>query len=166
MNLTRYLNESVIRLEMTTVVEPLEEGGSETKWRQQAKMAVLHELVGLLENAYRIGNRSKLELDFINREKQASTGIGHGVAIPHIRSKQAKDFMLAFARSTTGYEFDSIDGQPAHLFFVMAAPPYDDTLYLKVFKSLAERLRYEDLRQELLNAESPGEIIRALRLSF
>jgi PTS system fructose-specific IIC component len=124
---------------------------------------VIEELVELLDSSYRIGNRSKLLIDFINREKKATTAIGHGVAVPHIRSMQAKDFMLAFARSAEGYEFDAPDGKPVHLFFVMAAPPYDDSLYLKAFKSLAEMLRYEQFREELLNMESPGEIVRVMR---
>ena len=71
--------------------------------------------------------------------------------------------MIGFARSLSGYDFNSMDEQPAHLFFVMAAPPYDDAVYLKVFKSLAEILRQESFRQELMTIQSPGEIIRAIR---
>jgi len=153
----------VIKLEMTTVLEPHEDGNSVERWRQRGKETIINELVDLLESGYRIGNKSKLVLDFINREKKATTGIGHGVAIPHIRSKQAKDFMIAFARSNSGYDFEATDNQPAHLFFVMAAPPYDDVLYLKAFKALAEMLQYESFRQELLTIQTPGEIIRAIR---
>ncbi|MCK4632129.1 MAG: PTS sugar transporter subunit IIA, partial [candidate division Zixibacteria bacterium] len=97
------------------------------------------------------------------RERKATTGLGHGVAIPHIRSLQAKDFMIAFARSTRGYDFDALDKKPTHIFFVMAAPPYDDTFYLRAFKTLAEMLQYESFRKELMQVESPGEIIRAIR---
>jgi len=157
------MREDVIKLEMTTVLEPHEDGNSVERWRQRGKETIINELVDLLESGYRIGNKSKLVLDFINREKKATTGIGHGVAIPHIRSKQAKDFMIAFARSNSGYDFEATDNQPAHLFFVMAAPPYDDVLYLKAFKALAEMLQYESFRQELLTIQTPGEIIRAIR---
>ena len=163
MKLSRYMREDVIKLEMTTVLEPLDNGNSIERWRQQAKESIINELVDLLESGYRIGNKSKLVIDFINREKKATTGIGHGVAIPHIRSMQAKDFMIAFARSSSGYDFEATDSQPAHLFFVMAAPPYDDVLYLKAFKALAEMLQYESFRQELLTIQTPGEIIRVIR---
>ena len=163
MRFSRILTDSTIKLEMDTVVEPLAEGESEQKWLLEGKRLIINELVDLLEGGARIGNRAKLQNDFFNREKKASTGIGDGVALPHIRSLQAKDFMIAFARSTAGYEFDSLDKQPTHLFFVMAAPPYDDTLYLKAFKSLASMLQYESFRQELMAAESPGEVIRAIR---
>ena len=163
MNISRYITEQSIKLEMTTRIEPLEEGSSADKWLQNGKEQILDELVALLEAGNRIGNRTKLLLDFVNREKQATTGIGDGIAIPHIRSKQAKGFMIAVARSTEGYQFDSLDGEPVHLFFIMAAPPYDDNLYLKVFKALAEKLQYESFREELMAASSPGEIYRIIR---
>ena len=164
MNISRYMSEEAIRLEMITVVLPLEEDQSIEKWREQCKALVLFELVDILDENSRIGNRNKLLLDFTNREKQASTAIGQGIALPHIRSKHAKEFMIGFARSTTGYDFGAPDGEPVHLFFVMAAPPYDDSLYLKVFKSLAEMLQYESFREELMSVSSAGEVIRAIRL--
>ena len=163
MNLSRYLTEDLVKLEMTTAVDERPENGSADKWKLRVKEAVLDELVALLDSGSRVGNRSKLLLDFVNREKKATTGIGYGVAIPHIRSMQAKEFMLAFARSEQGYEFDSLDGQPAHIFFVMAAPPYDDNMYLRAFKSLATMLQHESFREELMTIKSPGEVIRALR---
>lgn len=163
MNLSRYLTEDLVKLEMTTEAEPQPENGSVEKWRLRTKEAVLSELVELLDAGSRVGNRSKLLLDFVNREKKATTGIGLGVAIPHIRSMQAKEFMLAFARSREGYEFESLDGRPVHLFFVMAAPPYDDNMYLRAFKSLAEMLQHAEFREELMTVKSPGEVIRALR---
>lgn len=163
MNISRYMAEERIKLEMNTVIEPLEEGMSESKWQMAAKEKVLDELVTLLENGTRVGNRTKLLLDFVNREKKATTGIGNGIAIPHIRSMQAKELVMAVGRSPEGYFFDALDGQPAHLFFIMAAPPYDDNLYLKVFKALSEMLQYESFRKELMEVESPGEMLRIIR---
>ena len=163
MNILRYMTEDQIKLEMETVIDPPEEEQSVEKWKEQAKSLVLLELVDLLDETHRVGNRNKLLVDFINREKKATTAIGHGIAFPHVRSMQATEFMIGFARSTTGYEFDAPDNEPVHLFFVMAAPPYDDTLYLKVFKSLAEMLQYETFREELMTVQSPGEVLRAIR---
>lgn len=163
MNLSRYLTEELVKLEMNTVLEPPPENGSFEKYRIHAKELILSELVDLLDQNARIGNRTKLLLDFVNREKKATTGIGFGVAIPHIRSMQAKEFMLAFARSHEGYEFDSLDKEKVHMFFVMASPPYDDNMYLKAFKQLATMLQYDSFREELMSVSSPGEVIRALR---
>jgi len=163
MNISRYMSEHAIKLEMDTQIEPLEEGCSAEKWLQNGKEMILDELVTLLENGNRIGNRTKLLLDFVNREKKATTSIGYSIAIPHIRSKQAKEFMIAFARSSQGYDFGALDGEKAHLFFIMAAPPYDDALYLRVFKAMMDKLQYESFREELMAAESPGEIYRIIR---
>jgi len=163
MNISRYMTEEQIKLEMETVIEPPEEGQSLEKWQQSSKALVLFELVDLLDVTHRVGNRNKLLQDFVNREKKATTGIGHGVAIPHIRSKHATEFMIGFARSSAGYYFDAMDSEPVHLFFIMAAPPYDDSLYLKVFKSLAEMLQYDTFREELMSVWTPGEVIRAIR---
>ncbi len=163
MNLARYITEDLIRLEMTTTVEPWDETGSETKWRQEAKELVLAEIVDILDAGARIGNPSKLLTDYINRERKATTALGRGVAIPHIRSMQAKEFVMGFCRSFTGYEFDAPDDEPVQLFFFMAAPPYDDKLYLQVFKALSVHFHDATFRDDLFAAQSPGEIIRALR---
>ena len=163
MNLSRYLTEELVKLEMTTVLDPPPDNGSYEKYRIRSKEIILSELVDLLDSGARVGNRTKLLLDFVNREKKATTGIGFGVAIPHIRSMQAKDFMLAFARSHEGYEFDSLDKEKVHMFFVMASPPYDDNMYLRAFKQLASMLQYDSFREELMSVSSPGEVIRALR---
>jgi len=163
MNISRCLTEDLIKLELGTIIEPFDGNGSEERWRAEGKERLLDELVGILEKDARIGNRKKLLEDFINRERKATTAIGYGVAFPHIRSMQAKEFMMGFARSTAGYDFGSMDGQPVHLFFVMAAPPYDDKLYLRVFQTLSEILHEESFRKELMEVQGPGEVIRAIR---
>ncbi|MDZ4723425.1 MAG: PTS sugar transporter subunit IIA [candidate division Zixibacteria bacterium] len=163
MNLARYITEDLVKLEMETIVEPYIEDSSREKWLQRSKESILAELVGLLNFGAKIGNQNKLLTDFINRERKASTAIGYGVAVPHIRSLQAKDFIIGFARSTPGYDFDAPDKELTHLFFVMAAPPYDDSLYLKAFKALTTLVAREDIRQELRDVTNTGEVIRALR---
>jgi PTS system fructose-specific IIC component len=164
MNISRFINTELIKLEMETQIEPDPDSQlhpDKILWRR--KRAILCELVELLEKSGRVGNPKKLLVDFLNREKKATTGIGHGIAVPHIRSMQAKEFILGFARSTEGYDFDALDDGSVHLFFVMASPPYDDALYLKVFKALAEMLQFDYFREELLNASSEYEIIRAVK---
>ncbi len=164
MDISRFLKPELIKLEMETEIESDPESQlhpDKLLWRR--KEAILGELVDLLQKSARVGNPKKLLIDFVNREKKATTGIGHGIAIPHIRSMQAKQFIMGVARSTEGYDFDSLDNGAVHLFFVMAAPPYDDALYLKVFKALAGILRFDYLREELMDATSEYEIIRAVK---
>jgi mannitol/fructose-specific phosphotransferase system IIA component (Ntr-type) len=76
---------------------------------------------------------------------------------------QATELVMGIGRHPEGYEFDAPDGLPVKLFFCMAAPPYDDNLYLKVFKALAERLQYSEFIDSLLSADSVHMIIRAFK---
>jgi mannitol/fructose-specific phosphotransferase system IIA component (Ntr-type) len=157
------MDTELIRLDMQTALPEEPENGSRKKWLVESKEVLLSELVDILDPTGKIGNRKKLLLDFMNREKKASTGIGNGFAIPHIRSMQAKEFMVGFARSRDGYDFEAIDGDPVHFFFVMAAPPYDDSLYLKVFKSISELVSFDSFADQLMEAEEPFDIIRIIR---
>lgn len=157
------MNAELIKLNMSTELPEIAENGSRKKWIVSAKEVILSELIDVIDPADKIGNRNKLFLDFINREKKASTGIGSGFAVPHIRSMQAKEFMIGYGRSKEGYEYDAIDGLPVNHFFIMAAPPYDDSIYLKVFKSLSEMIMFDGLSEKLMAAKEPFDVIRAIR---
>ncbi len=127
------------------------------------KEAVIEELADLVAAGGRVGNVRKLRIDLLNREKKATTGLSHGVAIPHVRSREAREFQMAFARCTPGIEFDSLDKKPSHLFFVFVAPPYDDTLYLRIYKQMAEAFAFRDAARAFMEAQDEGEILRALK---
>ena len=163
MNISRFLNEEMIILDLQAEQEPQPEDSNSTHWQERNKERILDSLVSILGLSDRTGNRCKLLTDFINRERKASTAIGYGIAIPHVRTMQAKEFLIGFGRSNEGYYFDSPDNEPVRLFFVMAAPPYDDTFYLKIFKALAEVLQYEQFRQELMAAEKRYDVIQAFK---
>lgn len=164
MNISRLLNVNLIKLSMETHIEADPENPVPTpRQLREGKELILDELVSLLEKSGKIGNRTKLLIDFVNRERKASTAIGYGIALPHVRTYQAKELVIAVARSDEGYEFEALDGEPVRLFFAMAAPSYDDTLYLRVFKALAEVLRFDYFRERLLTVDSEYEIIRAFQ---
>jgi PTS system fructose-specific IIC component len=164
MNLSRYLKPELIKLKMETEIHIDPDSmlhPDKILWMR--KEAILKELVDLLDMSGKVNNKRKLLIDLVNREKKATTGIGQGIALPHVRTMQAKEFIMGLGRSKKGYDFDSLDKEPVHLFFVMAAPPYDDALYLKVFKALAEILGFDYFREELLNASTEYEILRAIK---
>jgi len=110
-------------------------GRSRPRYSGRSNAILLEEMVDLLCLSGEIGNRNKALQDLYNRERKATTAVGHGIAIPHVRTKQAKSFVIGFVRSRDGQQFDSLDGKPVHVFFPMVAPPYDDSLYLRVFRS-------------------------------
>lgn len=165
MNLARLLKPELIRLEMVTRDPPPEDPPlSRDRYIWLAKESALQELAELVASGGRVGSVNKLFTDLLNREKKASTGLVRGIAIPHVRTMHAKELTFAFARSTPGIEFESLDGEPAHLFFVIVAPPYDDVAYLRIYKQMATAFHGTDVREEFMNARDEGEVIRAMRL--
>jgi PTS system fructose-specific IIC component len=166
MNLARLLKAEQILLELETKDRPEEERGelSRSQYVWETKESVLDELVGVVDRSGRVSNRNKLLQDLINRERKATTGLANGVAIPHVRTIYAKELLVGFARSTPGVEFDCLDNHKAHLFFVMVAPPYDDTAYLRLYRQLAEAFSLRDFRADFMAAQSEGEILRLVKL--
>ena len=164
MEISRHLKTDLIKLELETRIEPDPETGELTKrLLREGKVQLLTEMVRLMEEYGRVGNPTKLINDLYNREKKASTVIGHGIAVPHVRTYQAKEFIIAVGRSIEGIEFDAPDHEPVHLFFCMTTPQYDDRLYLQVFKALAENLKFDYFREQLMAAEEEYDIIRAFK---
>jgi len=164
MRLSKYLTPELVELNLDSLVSlDFPEEMSPQRVVRETKERVVAALVGLLDRSGKVRNSHRLLRDLHNREKKATTGIGGGVALPHVRTIQVKEFVIAFARSDRGLEFDALDGKPIDLFFPMAAPPYEDTFYLRVYKSLADLLRFESTVRELREAGDPHEILRIIR---
>lgn len=163
MRLTRYLKPPQVKLELATKVpDPPPEGASPERSRWAVKEGILQEIVELLETTGKVNNPTKLLTDLVNRERKASTAIGGGIALPHVRTPQARGFALAFARSTAGLDFDAPDAAPVHFFIGVVAPPYDDKLYLQVYKLLAQAFLRKEVRDGLRAAADEHEVIRLL----
>lgn len=161
MRLTRYFKASQVKLELEARrPDPIPEAWTEPRIVWAVKEAVIDEMIGLLEAGGEVRNSSKLREDLLNRERKASTGIGGGIAMPHVRTNQARAFTIAFARSTAGVDFDAIDGEKVHFVFAVIAPPYDDKLYLQVYKQIAEVFGRADVREELLAATDAHQVVR------
>ena len=92
------------------------------------------------------------------RERLGSTGIGDGVAIPHGKLKGMPELMLAFGRSTSGIDFESMDGQPAHLFFLLLAPEESVGVHLKALARISKLLKDVEVRQKMLDATDSEQI--------
>jgi PTS system nitrogen regulatory IIA component len=96
------------------------------------------------------------------REKLGSTGIGSGVAIPHGKLPNLDRIVAAFGRSRPGIDFDSQDGEPAHLFFVLVAPENTAGLHLKALAKLSRLLKDSHFRQKLLDVSDAQAIYQAI----
>ena len=127
-----------------------------------AKLEVLQEFASLLYDAGKVDDKEGLTRVLAARESLGSTGIGDGVAIPHGKLKGLKGLVLAFGRSRAGIDFDSLDGEPAHLFFLLLAPDDAPGEHLKALARISRMMKNSDLRESLLKAASVKEIRRAL----
>ncbi len=118
----------------------------------KGKEGALEELTDAL-----LASGCKLDRDEIlrilqERENLGSTGIGEGVAIPHGKLKNLENLVMSFGRSTGGVDFDSMDGKPAHLFFLLVAPEESVGVHLKILARISKLLKDQTVRQQLLEA--------------
>jgi PTS system nitrogen regulatory IIA component len=125
------------------------------------KLTVLTELLGLVVAA---GQPEFLDIlrAVEERERVLSTGIGHGVAIPHGRSPRIHEVRLAAGASPAPVAFDSLDGQPVRLFFLLIGPEGSAGEDVKALGRISRLVRHAPLRQQLLSARDANEFYRFL----
>lgn len=124
-----------------------------------SKLDAVEELVGVLERAGKITDQKVFKDAIIRREEQSTTGVGDGIAIPHAKTSVVKDAAIVFGRSHAGVEYESLDGQPAHLFFMIAAPEGANNTHLEALARLSTILMKADAREKLLGAESADDVL-------
>lgn len=168
MNFRPFLPPDSISLRLATTVAPGDdapEGFDPESARnvKRIKDETITELSTLLDRGGQIVNPSRLARDLMQRESQTPSGLGHGVAIPHVRTLQARSFAMAFGRSVEPLPWASSDDEPVRIFFAMAAPPHDDRSYLRVYRSLARAILDEGILAELHSVEEPSEVLRILK---
>lgn len=120
----------------------------------QDKSSALAEMVDGLVAGTAITNKETILRMLQSREDLGSTAVGPGVAFPHGRTLAVQKLTILIARSSDGIPFDSEDGEPTHLFFVLIAPPQDSGhQYIKSLAALTDRLQDSELRDRLLATE-------------
>ncbi len=127
------------------------------------KAAVLKHLVQHLREKGRISSDKIVLNALMTRENMGSTGIGKGIAIPHSRTLVANRLTVLAARSKEGVDFDAMDRNPVHLFFLILAPPQErNNQYLPLLGRLVETLREAPVRKNLLAAADFKEFVEIL----
>jgi len=126
------------------------------------KAGVLGELSELLARQQPIVDAAVLRKVLEEREQLASTAIGDGIAIPHGKLDVVGQLVGALGRSRAGIEFDSIDGKPTHLVFMLVAPSNSTGVHLKALARLSRLFRDADFRQRLLNADDAAAMYRII----
>jgi len=124
----------------------------------RSKEGVLRELVRVLAKREKQVDEERMMEILLERESLGSTGIGEGVAIPHGKSKDIKNLLASFGRSLPGLDFQSMDGKPAHLFFLLVAPENSAGIHLKALARISRLMKDQAFRKRLMEANSTEEI--------
>ncbi|MBI5207893.1 MAG: PTS sugar transporter subunit IIA [Candidatus Firestonebacteria bacterium] len=129
------------------------------------KQSVIKEMVLLMVKNKEIKDADEIIKVLMDREKLGSTGIGEGIAIPHGKSSVIKKICLVFGRSSTGVNFEALDGGPVYLFFLLVAPREDaENLHLKILAKLSRLLKDSHFRNLLKQAKDDSEILSIIKL--
>ncbi len=127
------------------------------------KTEAIHNMVDHLVDRKRIRDGKIVRELLRSREQLGSTGIGKGIALPHSRSTLSDALTLLFARSDAGVDYDSIDGKPVHIFFLILAPHQErSSHYLPLLGKLVEITRDATVRRRLLKVEDVQALAEAL----
>lgn len=146
MSITELLSVNLIKLELNS----------------KTKEDVIKEMVKILDENGKLLDADKYLQAVKDRESEFSTGIGMGIAIPHGKSSGVKEPALVFGRSMEGIDYQSMDDELAHIFFLIAVPVESSNEHLKILGQISRKLMHKELRDSLMKATSAKEIITLL----
>jgi len=128
----------------------------------KTKAEALDELVNtLIKGGLKLDSAKVIEV-LQQREKLGSTGIGDGLAIPHGKITSLDEIVVAFGRSKKGVDFDSLDGKPVHIFFLLLAPENSVGQHLKALARISKMLKIANFRQKLIQTESKSDLYKLI----
>lgn len=157
------IKESVFGQGLDSVVASLyNENTVSLELKGSTKEEVLKEMIDLLYQDGVLTNKEEFLAEINKREESGSTGFGNGVAIPHAKTKSVVKPRVAVGISKKGFEFDSLDGKPVHLIFMIAAGEGDNDLHLRTLSSLAQNLMEKEYVERILSSKNAKEIVGLL----
>ena len=124
-----------------------------------SKEAILDRMVGLMEQAGNLSDAETYKACVKKREREGTTGIGDGIAIPHAKTPAVRKAGLAAMVIKEGADYDSLDALPVYLIFLIAAPDTKENVHLDVLGRLSQLLREEQFTDRLIHAESEEEFL-------
>lgn len=125
------------------------------------KKGILDELVAPVAAAAG-ENHEKLVKVLMERERLGSTGIGGGIGIPHGKLKNLQSLILGFGLSRQGVDFESMDGRPTHIFFLLLTPENSAGMHLKLLARISRMLKNTDFKERLMQSQTAEEILAAV----
>ena len=125
------------------------------------KKGVLDELAAPVASAAG-ATKDQLVKVLMERERLGSTGIGGGIGIPHGKLKNLNSLMLGFGLSRQGVNFESMDGRPTHIFFLLLTPEDSAGIHLKLLARISRMLKNEDFKERLMHSQTSDDIVAAI----
>ena len=144
------------------IVDLLHKQGMNLDIKPNTKAECIDILVNLMDKTGNLNNREEYKKAILAREDLSTTGIGDGIAIPHGKTKAVKKASLAAAVCKDGVDYDSLDGMPANLFFMIAVPDNSENLHLEVLARLSTILMDEEFRKKLINCTNKDEFLKLI----
>lgn len=144
------------------LLEFLQRGRIVPRLEARDKLGVLSELSEVLVSTGVVASARDAVHVLLEREKLGSTGIGEGIAIPHGKIRELKEVVAVFGRSPDGVDFDSMDGAPVQLFFLLMAPENSASTHLKALARISRLLKDRGFREELLQADSQEALFQII----
>jgi PTS system nitrogen regulatory IIA component len=144
------------------ILDVLDEGSVIADLKGRSKPEVLEELAAPVARLANEELRDVVEV-LLERERLGSTGIGGGIGIPHGKLKRLDRMVIGFGLSRKGVDFDSLDGEPTRLFFLLMAPESSTGLHLKLLARISRILKNETFKERLLQAKSAEEITAIIK---
>lgn len=126
----------------------------------ESKEDVIIELINLFKDDPRVENLEKVKSAVLEREKIMSTGVGKGFAIPHGKTNAVKEIIAAFGIIKDGIDYNSLDGQPVNLIFMLVGKDNLISTHIKLLSRISRLMNKDDFRNRLLEAVSSDEIIK------
>lgn len=125
----------------------------------------IEELITSLHQAKKLGkaNPTVLSKAVIKRETEASTGIGKGVAVPHVKHPDITKLVAVVGCSPSGIDFSSLDKQPVYTVFLLISPESDPDKHLQAMETIFKNLQKDDFRRFLRQAQTSQDIIEAIK---
>ncbi len=141
------------------ITDLLEEKAIKLNSLASSKEEILNQMINLISQTGNIVNKQEFKETVFKREKEGTTGIGEGIAIPHGKSRAVKKACLAAMVLPKGVEFQALDGKKVNLMFLIAAPENQENTHLEVLSRLSALLMDESFRENLKRAKTPAEFI-------
>jgi len=127
------------------------------------KIGAINELLELFNYDDRVLDFEKMKVSVLEREKIMSTGVGKGFAIPHGKTSGVKEILAAFGKSTKPIEYDSLDGKPVQLIFLLIGRENMVSAHIKLLSRISRMMNKDEFRQKLIDAKSNAEILDYFR---